>query len=151
MYISYVKCNHFTVSVLAQAGLHCIGCHSAANESIEEGCLAHGMKEEEIEKLVKKANDKIKEFDKLESVDFTPLAIKKLKEKLLENKSKYVRVFPVFNGFDFDVANELYDSEIVLEKEFLIAINPKVERFLRGVIVDFDKKDDDFFAKRKED
>ena len=137
--------------VLAESGLHCVGCHAAANETIEEGCLAHGMEEKEIDALVKRANDKVKEFDTMEGFNFTPLAVTKLKEKLLENKSKYVRVFPVFGGFDFDVTDEKYDAEIELKKEVLVLINPKVERFLRGVIVDFDKEANDFSAKRKDD
>ena len=29
--------------LLMQAGLHCIGCHVSAYESIQDGCASHGM------------------------------------------------------------------------------------------------------------
>lgn len=42
---------------LFEAGLHCIGCHMSAYETIEQGCLAHGFSKKEIEKLIKKLNE----------------------------------------------------------------------------------------------
>ena len=32
-----------TVDVMLKYGLHCVGCHMAALETIEQGALAHGM------------------------------------------------------------------------------------------------------------
>ncbi len=37
--------------------LHCFGCAMAPYETLEEGVLAHGMKEKEIEKLVLELNN----------------------------------------------------------------------------------------------
>ena len=37
-------------------GLHCIGCPSAAMETLEEGMKVHGMNDKEVEKLVEKLN-----------------------------------------------------------------------------------------------
>ncbi len=42
--------------VLMNHGLHCIGCHVAAWETIEEGCKVHGMEDEHIDKMVEEAN-----------------------------------------------------------------------------------------------
>jgi hybrid cluster-associated redox disulfide protein len=42
--------------LLFQAGLHCLGCSMSAYETIEQGCLAHGMSKKEIENLIKKIN-----------------------------------------------------------------------------------------------
>ncbi|MBN1157369.1 DUF1858 domain-containing protein [Candidatus Woesearchaeota archaeon] len=50
-----------SASIMAKHGLHCIGCHIAAWESLEDGCTAHGMSDEEIESLLKEINDGIKE------------------------------------------------------------------------------------------
>lgn len=41
-------------------GMRCIGCPSAAFESIEDGLLAHGKSEEEITSLIKQLNQIIK-------------------------------------------------------------------------------------------
>ena len=46
-----------TVEVFFKFGLHCVGCHVAQFESIDEGAQAHGI---DTEKLVKALNDSIK-------------------------------------------------------------------------------------------
>ena len=47
--------------IMMKFGLHCIGCHAAAFETIEQGCTAHGMKEEDIKKMLKEMNEAIKD------------------------------------------------------------------------------------------
>ena len=42
--------------ILFESGMGCIGCPMAMNETFEEGCLAHGMNEKEINDLLKKLN-----------------------------------------------------------------------------------------------
>ncbi len=46
-----------TVKVLFNNGLHCIGCHVAGHESLEQGCKAHGLDDATIEKMVKEMNE----------------------------------------------------------------------------------------------
>ena len=48
-----------TVMVMMKNGLHCVGCHVAAWETIEQGAQGHGMGEKEIEKMVNEINEKI--------------------------------------------------------------------------------------------
>ena len=43
--------------ILFEAGMGCVGCPMAMQESLEEGCLAHGMSEKQIEELVDKLNE----------------------------------------------------------------------------------------------
>lgn len=45
--------------VMQNCGLHCIGCHGAAFETIEQGSLMHGMSEEDVDKMVNEINKKI--------------------------------------------------------------------------------------------
>ena len=42
--------------LLMEAGMGCIGCPMAQMESIEDGCLSHGIDEEDINKLIEKIN-----------------------------------------------------------------------------------------------
>ncbi len=42
--------------ILFEAGLHCVGCPMTAQESLEDGCLAHGMSQKEIDKLLERLN-----------------------------------------------------------------------------------------------
>jgi hybrid cluster-associated redox disulfide protein len=48
------------VEVMFRHGMHCIGCGMTAYESLEQGCMAHGMSEEEIDKMVEDINKIIK-------------------------------------------------------------------------------------------
>lgn len=42
-----------TIPVFFQFGLHCIGCHISAYESIKDGAIAHGV---EVDKLIEALN-----------------------------------------------------------------------------------------------
>ena len=39
--------------VMIKYGLHCVGCHVAAWESIEQGAKSHGMSDKDVDILVK--------------------------------------------------------------------------------------------------
>jgi len=47
-----------TIEVFMKNGLHCVGCHVAAYETIEEGAKAHGMDEKSIDIMIKELNEK---------------------------------------------------------------------------------------------
>ena len=61
-----------TPEVFLEYGLHCVGCHVSAFETIEQGCLGHGMKEEDIAKLIEDINAVVGENDSVE-VDKTKI------------------------------------------------------------------------------
>lgn len=42
--------------LLLSSGMGCIGCPMAQMETIEEGCITHGMNSKEIDKLIIKLN-----------------------------------------------------------------------------------------------
>jgi hybrid cluster-associated redox disulfide protein len=138
--------NPETGYVLASSGLHCVGCHSAAYESIEDGCKAHGMDDEKIEELIKKANERIKVFDSLPKASFSKEALEQLEKR--KEKSKFVRVIPVFGEFDFDATNDKEKNDIFIDEKIRIIADKKVERMIRGTKIDFDKEIDDFTAQR---
>ncbi len=45
-----------TVEVMFKYGLHCIGCHVAAFETIEQGALAHGLDKKKLDQMIKEMN-----------------------------------------------------------------------------------------------
>jgi hybrid cluster-associated redox disulfide protein len=51
-----VESNDKAVELLFESGMGCIGCPMAMQESIEDGCKAHGMNDKEIDEIVKKLN-----------------------------------------------------------------------------------------------
>jgi len=46
--------------IMFEIGLHCFGCGIAAYETLEQGCLMHGMTKKQIDDLVIKLNKIIK-------------------------------------------------------------------------------------------
>ena len=50
--------NPEAAEILFDAGMACVGCSMAMHETIEQGCLAHGMTKKKIEKLIKELNKK---------------------------------------------------------------------------------------------
>ncbi|MFH1326846.1 MAG: DUF1858 domain-containing protein [archaeon] len=48
--------NPKAAGVLFDAGLHCIGCPMAMQETLEQGCQAHGMSKNEIDKIIEELN-----------------------------------------------------------------------------------------------
>lgn len=55
-----LKKNPKVAEVFIEAGLQCICCPMMYNETIEEGCKAHGMNERDIKKLIEKINKEIR-------------------------------------------------------------------------------------------
>lgn len=51
-----VKENPDAVEILMKAGMHCVGCVMAQEETLEQGCLVHGMSKKQINKLIEKLN-----------------------------------------------------------------------------------------------
>ena len=45
--------------IIAARGLHCLGCHGALFESIEQGSEMHGLSDKEIDKMVAEINKSI--------------------------------------------------------------------------------------------
>ncbi len=56
--LSELTGNEKATEILFECGLSCIGCPMAMQETIEEGCLAHGMSDKDINKLIEKLNKK---------------------------------------------------------------------------------------------
>jgi len=52
-----IEKNPEAVGVLLEKGMHCVGCPMSQMESLEEGCLAHGLNVDEVVKELNK-NDK---------------------------------------------------------------------------------------------
>ena len=48
-----------TMEVLFRYGMHCIGCHISAYETIEQGATAHGMSKEQIKKMIDEMNKRV--------------------------------------------------------------------------------------------
>ncbi|MFH1849461.1 MAG: DUF1858 domain-containing protein [archaeon] len=45
--------------IMMRFGLHCIGCHVSAYETVEQGALGHGMSAEDLDSMLKEINKAI--------------------------------------------------------------------------------------------
>ncbi len=50
--------------VMLSYGLHCIGCHVATWETLEQGAKAHGLNDEQVQQMVDEINKTIAEKEK---------------------------------------------------------------------------------------
>lgn len=135
--------------VIQKYGLHCVGCHVSAFESLEEGCLGHGMDEQEIDNLVKDINSVIDSQSKENkntskssskqnkeqaktgqakegSIEITSSAVEKVKELMKkENKSNHslrVAVVPGgCSGFSYELSfvEKGEENDLEMEKDKL--------------------------------
>jgi hybrid cluster-associated redox disulfide protein len=53
-----------TAMVMMSHGMHCVGCHVAAFETIEQGCKGHGMDDKQIDEMVEEMNKIVEEEGK---------------------------------------------------------------------------------------
>lgn len=49
-----------TVPIMLRYGLHCIGCHVAQWETVEQGAAAHGLSKEKAKALLRDLNNAAK-------------------------------------------------------------------------------------------
>ena len=49
-----------TAEILVGKGIHCVGCHVAFSETLEQGLKAHGKDDKEIDKIGKELNEAVK-------------------------------------------------------------------------------------------
>jgi hybrid cluster-associated redox disulfide protein len=52
------------VEIMFKHGMHCIGCGMTAYESIEQGCMGHGLDEKDVDEMVKEMNLLLKKKQK---------------------------------------------------------------------------------------
>ena len=43
--------------IMLSYGLHCVGCHISGFETVEQGCMGHGMPPEMIDELMQELNE----------------------------------------------------------------------------------------------
>jgi hybrid cluster-associated redox disulfide protein len=54
----------WSAMIMMKHGLHCVGCHVAAWETIEQGAAAHGMSKEDLDKMMKELNSSLEKKKK---------------------------------------------------------------------------------------
>jgi iron-sulfur cluster assembly accessory protein len=149
MTIGDVISKHPTIApILLKHGLHCVGCHVSAFETIEQGVLGHGMPEEKLHELLKDANEFLSKQpvqEKSDRVSVTETAAKKLQEfATKENKQGHGLKLTVLQGgcsgsmYDLTFQETAGEGEITFEEHGIkIFVNQKEFDQIKGTIVDY--------------
>lgn len=56
IFLEVLEANPKAAEVMFKYGLHCIGCHAARFETIEQGGKAHGLTDAQIKKMIEEMN-----------------------------------------------------------------------------------------------
>ena len=135
-----------TASVMLSYGLHCVGCSVNPYETIENGCLGHGMDEKTVDKLVKEINNALNKKEKRveKIISISKNAAKKFKEFMKdEGKSNFgVRLEVVDTGstlqYGLDFAEKESSNEKVFEENGIkVFINKAIIDSIKGIEIDY--------------
>ena len=136
--------------VFTEYGLHCVGCHVASWETIEEGARGHGMDDETIEMMLRDANEIAESYQEKpgthpQTVLVTNPAVERVK-KMAEKMKKTEYVFRVgvseggCSGFSytFDIEEKSQENDKVFEVEGVkIVMTQEAFEQLKGCTVDY--------------
>lgn len=129
--------------VMLRYGLHCVGCHANAFDTVEGGAKLHGMREEEIAEMIAEINETINK--RIETIEMTERAAKKVLELREQEKGKEdwplrVAVTPGgCSGFGYEMDFDERKSEDILVEQHGVAvvIDPESMEMLRGSSIDY--------------
>ncbi len=134
-------------TIMLKYGLHCVGCAVNPFESIESGCLGHGMDGETINNLVtdlNKITSKTKESD-VKIITLTDFAYEKFLQFMKEEKKNGygVRVSAIINKnseveYNLEFADRPKNSEKVVEENRIkFFIEGDVLNTVSGIKIDY--------------
>jgi iron-sulfur cluster assembly protein len=131
--------------VFLSYGLHCVGCHVNAYETIEQGAMGHGMTPEEVEEMVAEANTYITDSENpKQEFTATTRAISKLKELAAEeNKNSWgLRVEVQAGGcsgfrYNLEFEEKTKENDIVIDPGFKLYVDPESNQMLMGATLDY--------------
>lgn len=142
--------------VLTKHGLHCVGCHAATWETLEQGTMGHGMDEDVLTSMVNELNENAEKIpqkktgasgiDGAESMTLTDKAVEKVKELAKaegkQNAALRVQVLPGgCAGMSYDLAfddnNPTDDDKIFTFGDLKVYVDRQSLEFINGVNIDF--------------
>ncbi len=109
-------------TIMLSYGLHCVGCAVNPYESIENGCLGHGIDENTINKLVHEINKKLenKEERISKKITITKNAADKFKEFMKEENKENcaIKLQVIDTGSTLQYTLDFTDHQSKNEEEF---------------------------------
>lgn len=142
------------VPVLMQYGIHCIGCHVSAYESLYDGLAGHGFSDDNIQRVISELNKVIAEQNEKrktikvnvkDGIKLTKSAVEKIKEAFSkkEGSAKFLRIRVLqggYSGFSYWLGLEetAQDYDVKIKSEGIsLLIDPESYSQLDGTVIDY--------------
>jgi len=139
------------IGILFARGMHCVGCHASAFETLRQGAEAHGMKPTEIGALVEEINQAIAADERKmqESCGDAPVKITEAAglqfAKIMDAEGKTgfgLRILKPQGGpagrFEMDFAQTAGKDDLEFDcRGIRIIVSKKLEQEVRGAVIDF--------------
>ncbi len=140
-----------TADIMLSYGLHCVGCHVNAFESIRQGAVGHGgMDDEEIVELVEEMNEAIAEREQLFDSDSPLVVTRRAMEKIADfandEKDKdgmFLRVKVIAGGcsgltYDLDWDRSANDDDTIVKTDnYDLRVDPQSLELIHGSVLDY--------------
>lgn len=122
-------------------GLHCVGCHVSALETVGEGAAGHGMPPKEIDEMIAEANKAVAESEASgNKVNLTKRAAEKVGALVKEQgPTAVIRIEPVGRSWSLSIDTDpaKKDDVSVAEKGVNFVYAKKDAAAVEGVKIDF--------------
>ena len=139
------------IGILFSKGMHCVGCHASAFETIRQGAEGHGMKLAEVDALVEEINLAIAK-DESEMQEKCPDSPVKITEaaglqfaKIMDAEGKTgfgLRILKPLSGpvgrFEMDFEQTAGKEDLTFDcRGIRVIVSKKLEPEVRGAVIDF--------------
>lgn len=146
------------VESLLALGVHCVGCHVAYWESLEDGLRSHGFEEGEIDDAVRVLNDVIEKSGQLRGtaatgqtvqegasgkLELSENAATKIREFLAKEKASGLKISVIPGGcsgfqYGFELLDEPVADDVVREVSGVkLFLDRDADEFLRGARIEY--------------
>jgi iron-sulfur cluster assembly accessory protein len=130
-------------AIMLSHGLHCVGCHANGFDTVEDGARGHGMPDEEIMQMIDEINAAINH--KIENIELTDMAVKKVKELRALEKGKddwplRIAVTPggcAGFGYDMDFDQQKEKDLVFTFQDLTVLVDPDSMPLIKGARIDF--------------
>jgi iron-sulfur cluster assembly accessory protein len=138
-----------TIDVFMSYGLHCVGCHISASESIEQGAYGHAMDDKTVDSLLEDLNAAVLESSETFDLKITAQAAEQIR-KLMENENKSehdLRINVTKDGhemsydFEFEKDNVKDDDHVFEFHGLHVFVSPSSFDLLKGTKIDYVSSD----------
>lgn len=130
------------IATLQATGVHCVGCHVAYDESIEQGFRSHGMSEDQINQALVKLNESAVPNDGKQTLKIAPNAVKKIKEFTNGMEGYGLRLKVISGGcsgmqYAFEISKPSDKDVVIFEDGARVIVDKDALSYVEGSMLDF--------------